>query len=126
MEIGGRTPVPFGLGVQHGARRQQLVDHRYVARLSFMSIELAVTGHPAMASSFGLLLRGERPDQLVPFKQRTPLLTMLKGIDHSTRRFQTEVGPVPGVRIPVLTLGTAGGVRAGPGNLDRTIGGVSA
>jgi hypothetical protein len=32
-------------------RRQQLVDRPDVARLSFMSIELVVTGHPAMASS---------------------------------------------------------------------------
>ena len=35
--------VPWGMiSRQHGARRQQLVDHRDVARLSFMSIEAAV------------------------------------------------------------------------------------
>jgi hypothetical protein len=26
--------VPFGLGVQHGARHQQLVDHPFMIRLS--------------------------------------------------------------------------------------------
>jgi hypothetical protein len=74
------------LGVLQGARRQQLANHRDVARLSFMSIEAALTGHPAMASlssprSGCLRARGRRPASSAP---RTPGPPRARGVNQLT------------------------------------------